>query len=258
VRTARAALAILLALAVPVRAETTSDPLWTMLSTYVLAPDPGAPEGEGDTKGLAGLQADLLLLSDGFEAFRDEAQVKASLEKLHPRMSPELRPFFRDRASSLDAVYRTLAVTDYTWAGRLPDPPCAPGERRAAQLGSEDRLFADEKGEASPWLVSLLGPRAKGQQAAAALDQASAAARLTPAGYERLRAKARRITLALQSSSAEGFARAKLYCGRADVYEKLAAHHRAAKGGPIEASYSGQFAAIPSWCGKAAAARRPS
>lgn len=245
-RTARAALALLLCFAVPVRAETTSDPLWTMLSTYVLAPDPGAPEGEGDAKGLAGLQADLLLLSEGFEAFRDEEQVKASLEKLHPRMSPQLRPFFRDRASSLDAVYRTLAVTDYTWAGRLPTPPCDPGERRAALLGSEDRLFADEKGESSPWLVSLLGPQAKGQQASAALDQASASARLTPAEYERLRAKARRITLALQFPSAEGLARAKLYCGRADIYEKLAAHHRAAKGGLIEASYSGSFAAVPS------------
>ncbi len=54
-RRLRAALALVLAFAVPVRAETTSDPLWTMLSTYVLTPDPRAPEaGEGDPKSLAG------------------------------------------------------------------------------------------------------------------------------------------------------------------------------------------------------------
>jgi hypothetical protein len=257
VRTARAALALLLALAVPVRADSSTDPLWTLLSTYVLQPDPNAPGAEeGDAKGLAGLQADLLLLSDGFEAFRDEAQVKASLERLEPRISPELRPFFKDRASSLDAVYRTLAVTDYTWAGRLPDPPCGPGERRAALLGSGDRLFADEKGGSSLWLVALLGPRAQGKQASAALDQASAAARLTPAEYERLRAKARRITLALQSPSAEGFARAKLYCGRADVYEKLAAHHRAKAGGLIEAGQARGSAALPSVLAVAGEGRR--
>jgi len=241
-RKARAALALLIAFAVPVRAETTADPLWHLLSSYVLTPDEKAvsSEGEGaaDAKGLASLQADLLLLSDGFESFRDEDQVKESLARLEPRMSPELKPFFRDRAASLDAIYRTLSVADFTWAGRFPQPPCNPSESREALLSSRDGLFQTESGEASPWLVALLGPRAQGRSAAAALDQASAKARLSPNAYEKRRAAARRLSLALASERAEGVARAKLYCARAAVYEDLAAHHRARDAGPIEASSS--------------------
>ena len=79
-RLTKAALALLLSIAIPVRAETTTDPLWYLLSTYVLAPDAKAVQAEGegpaDAKGLTELQSDLLLLSDGFEAFRDEARIK--------------------------------------------------------------------------------------------------------------------------------------------------------------------------------------
>lgn len=71
-RTVRASLAILLAFAVPVRAEKTSDPLWYLLSTHVLIPDKAAVTANGedaaDAQGLAELQANLLLLSDGFES----------------------------------------------------------------------------------------------------------------------------------------------------------------------------------------------
>ncbi len=234
----RAALAILLAFSTPGHAETTSDPLWHLLSTYVLAPDASAirAEGEqaGDAKGLAALQADLMLLSEGFEAFRDEAQVKESLARLEPRMSPELKPFFKDRDSSLDAVYRTLAVADYTWAKRFADPPCAPAEARRKLLDGRDGLFRTADGLASPWLEALLGPRAAGKSAEQALDQASSHAKMSGSDYARRRALVRRLTLAL--AGAEGTARAELYCSRAAIFEELAADHRSAEGGAILAS----------------------
>lgn len=239
-RKARTVLALLLAFAIPLRAETTTDPLWYLLSTYVLAPDTKAVqadgEGSADTKGLADLQSDLLLLSDGFESFRDEAQVKETLARLEPRMSPELRPFFKDRGSSLDAIYRTLAVTDYTWAQRFPEPPCSPIEARRKLLDSRDGLFQTAKGDASPWLVSLLGPTAEGKSAEQALDQASAKTKLAGAEYEKRRAQIRRLTLALASDKAVGSARSKLYCSRAAAYEDLAASHRHQGGDAILAS----------------------
>lgn len=230
-RTARAALALILAFAVPVRAETTTDPLWYLLSTYVSAPDARAVEapsdGPSDAKGLAALQADLLVLTDGFEGFRNETQVQEALERLKPRMSPELRPFFKDRASSLDAIYRTLAVTDYTWAQRFPEPPCEPLTARRKLLAARDGLFQSEKGEASPWLVALLGPQAEGKSAEQALDQASSRVKLTGVEYEMLRARVRKLTMALASDKAVGAARSKLYCSRAAAFEGLAAAHRA-------------------------------
>lgn len=240
VRTARAALALPLAVAIPVRAETTTDPLWYLLSTYVLAPDAkavaGGGEGPADAKGLAALQADLLILSEGFEGFRDEGQIKGTLERLKPRMSPELAPFFKDRASSLDAIYRTLAVTDYTWARRFPEPPCEPDESRRKLLAGRDGLFQTAKGEASPWLAALLGPQAEGKSAEQALDQASARAKLSGAEYEKLRARARKLTLALASDKAVGAARARLYCARAAAFSDLAASHREKDSGLLSAA----------------------
>lgn len=241
-RKARAALALLLACAVPVRADTTADPLWYLLSTYVLAPDTKAievqDESPANSKGLAALQSDLLLLSDGFESFRDESQVKETLARLEPRMSPEFKPFFKERATSLDAIYRTLAVTDYTWAQRFPEPPCAPVESRRKLLSSRDGLFQTEKGDASPWLISLLGPQSEGKSAEQALDQASSQTKLANAEYEKLRARIRKLTLALASEQAVGAARSKLYCSRASALEKLSASHRANDTGLIAAGRS--------------------
>ncbi|MDP3541480.1 MAG: serine protease [Elusimicrobiota bacterium] len=229
-RKARAALALLLAFAVPVRAETTTDPLWYLLSTVILAPDAAAVEAPGDgpadAKGLAALQADLLVLTDGLEGFRDEAQVQDTLERLKPRMSPELRPFFKDRSSSLDAIYRTLAITDYTWALRFPEPPCEPGQARRRLLAGRDGLFQDESGAPSPWLLSLLGPQTEGTTAEQALDQASSLSNLTGAEYEKLRARVRNLTMALASHKAVGPARSRLYCSRAAAFADLAAAHR--------------------------------
>lgn len=239
-RQARAALALLLAFALPVRAETTADPLWYLLSTTILAPDARAvsSEGEGpaDAKGLAALQADLLVLADGLESFRDEAQAKETLVRLEPRMSPELKPFFRDRASSLDAVYRTLAVTDYTWAQRFPEPPCGPILARRKLLDDRDGLFQTENGVTSPWLVSLLGPQAEGEAVEQALDRASSHAKLTGAAYEKLRARVRKLTLALASDKAVGAARSSLYCSRAAAFTDLSGFHRAKDTALISAS----------------------
>ncbi len=239
-RIVRAALALLLAFAIPVRAETTTDPLWFLFSTYVLAPDAQAVQAEGEglanAKRLAALQADLLLLSEGFESFRDEAQVRESLARLESRMTPELRPYFRDRATSLDAIYRTLAVTDYTWAQRFPEPPCLPAEARRKLLDNRDGLFQTQSGEASVWLSSLLGAQAKGKSAEQALDQASSKSRLTAADYEKRRAHVRKLTLALASDKAVGAARSKLYCSRAAAFEDLAAYHHAAEASATLAS----------------------
>lgn len=141
-------------------------------------------------------------------------------------MSAELKPFFKDRSASLDAIYRTLAVTDYTWALRFPEPPCAPADSRRRLLDSRDGLFQTEKGEASPWLLSLLGSRAKDKSIEQALDEASAETKMTEAAYERRRAQVRRFSLALASDKAEGAVRSKLYCSRAAAFEDLAAYHR--------------------------------
>lgn len=153
-------------------------------------------------------------------------------------MSPELKPFFKDRASSLDAIYRTLAVTDYTWAHRFPEPPCSPVDARRKMLEARDGLFQTESGVAAPWLVALLGAHTAGQSAEQALDQASSKPKLTGAAYERRRAQIRRLTLALGSDKAIGAARARLYCARAEAFDELAAHHRRTDGATILAGRS--------------------
>lgn len=228
-RKLRTVLAIILAGVITVRAETPADPLWYLLSNSVLAQDEAAVQAEGDgvadARGLAALQADLLLLSDGLESFRDEAQVKATLMRLGPRTSPELKPFFRDRASSLDAIYRTLAVTDYTWARRFPEAPCVPEDARRKLLENPDGLFQTEDGRAAPWLVALLGRGVDGKSAERALDQAASHLRMSGAAYERRRARIRKLTLALESNKAVGAARSRLYCERAAAFEDLAFHH---------------------------------
>lgn len=232
----KAALAILLALSTVASAATTTDPLRYLLSAYVLSADEKAVaavgEGVVDAKGLAGLQSDLMLIAEGLESFRDEAQVKDALVSLESRMSPELKPFFKNRASSLDAIYRTLAVTDYTWAGRFPEPPCEPAAKRLNLLSSRDGLFQTDKGEASPWLVALLGPQAVGQSAAQALDLASSQSALSAAEYEKRRSIVKRLTLALASEKAVGAARSKLYCSRAAAFADLAAYQRVAHAVP--------------------------
>ncbi len=243
----KAALAVFLALWTPVQAaEPAFDALAHLLHEYAgpvdaaaaQAVEAEAPAGER----LAQVSADLALMAEGFELFRAAEHSEAALAHLPDHVVPELRPFFKDRDASLRTIYRTLAVTDYTWASRFPEPPCGPRERRASLLAAGDRLFAGENGELSPWLARLLGPAAVGKSAADALDRASAKSDLSPRDYELLRAKAAKITAALRSEKAAGSERARLYCLRAEVHEALAAAH-AVSAAPITASAASGSAA---------------
>ncbi|MCR4294643.1 MAG: serine protease, partial [Elusimicrobia bacterium] len=176
-------------------------------------------------------------MAEGFEVFRHPSHAAQALRTLPDRIVPELRPFFKDRASSLDTIYRTLAVTDYTWAARFPEPPCGPRSRRRALLAGKDGLFTDPKtGELSSWLARLLGPAAYGRGAEEALDRASSKRSLAERDYELLRLKVRKISDALESEKAVCSARSRLYCARAQAYVELASAHRTAPGAPIQAA----------------------
>ncbi|PJA16958.1 MAG: hypothetical protein COX66_06135 [Elusimicrobia bacterium CG_4_10_14_0_2_um_filter_63_34] len=224
--------------------EPAFDALSHLLRTYAGPVDKkaaeAAPEAETPPESgarLAAIQADLSLMAEGFEAFRHPSHAQHALHDLPDHIVPELRPFFKDRDSTLDTVYRTLAITDYTWALRFPEPTCDPQTRRKILLASKDGLFTDPKsGDLSPWLARLLGPAAYGRTAEEALDRASRKQALSARDYELFRVKVAKITEALRSYKAIGRERAKLYCLRADAYETLASAQQAAEGGPIQAS----------------------
>lgn len=144
------------------------------------------------------------------------------------KTDPALRPFFKDRDAALDAVYRTLAVIDYTWAYRAAGAACSPREKRQVLLSSPDGLFADPKtGEVSPWLSRLLGPVAAGKTAVDALERASSATKLSEDDYERLRARVHGLSAELADDKSGNLGRAALYCERAGAYAALAAAHEA-------------------------------
>ena len=199
------------------------------------APEEGAPP-EGGAR-LAQISSDLSLMAEGLETFRHPDHARHALKELPDHIVPELRPFFKDRNSALATIYRTLAVTDYTWALRFPEPACEPGTRRGILLSSKDGLFAAPKsGAISPWLSRLLGPAAAGRTAQEALDRASLRDKLSVADYELTRVRIARITEALNSDKAVGKERAKLYCLRAEAHEALASAHQSSQDGPIQAS----------------------
>ncbi len=161
------------------------------------------------------------------ESLRDRAAAADGI-------SPELRPFFKDRASSLNALYRTLAVLDYTAALRDGGDACRARARRGALLSAPDGLFTDPKtGNASAWIERLVGPAALKKTSEAALDEAGASvpSPRDAAGYARLRARARRLSEELLSAGESAGRR----CGRAKVYEALAAAD-AEQGGAVLAS----------------------
>lgn len=224
--------------------EPSFDALSHLLHTYAGPVDEkaaeAAPEAEVPPESgarLAKIQSDLSLLAEGFETFRHPSHAQRALKDLPDHIIPELRPFFKDRDSTLDTVYRTLAVTDYTWALRFPEPTCDPRSRRRSLLASRDGLFTDPKsGDLSPWLSRLLGPSAGGRTAEEALDRASSKQGLSARDYELVRVKVAKITEALNSEKAVGTERAKLYCLRAEAYETLASAHQAAQEGPIQAA----------------------
>lgn len=216
----------------PVQAQ----PVVELLTRYAVPADEtaaSAPEGEapqGSGKKLAELEADLALVSEGLEAFAHPQDAAKALLAAKPRLPAGTAPFFRDRATALDSLYRTLAVVDYTWALRFPNPPCSPAEKRAELLRSDDGLFVDRvSGNTSAWMTTLLGPIAEGKDLEAALDRASASATPSQAEYARLRARQNLITKALGSDGAVGEARAGLYCKRAETRVRLAAANRASK-----------------------------
>lgn len=237
-------LAVLLALGpIPAEArEPVFDALSHLLNEYSGPVDHKAAEAAAGAEAppgakLAQVQADLSLMAEGFEAFRHPSHAEQALKTLPDKIVPELRPFFKDRDSSLDALYRTLAVTDYTWAARFPEPPCDPNARRRALLSGKDGLFTDPKtGLLSAWLARLLGPAAYGRGAEEALDRASSKRAVTERDYELLRLKVRKIAEALESEKAVGAARSRLYCARAQAYEDLALAHRSAGEGPVLAA----------------------
>lgn len=227
-RALRVLLATLLA-AAPVQAQ----PVVELLTRYAIpadetaasAPEGDAPQGSG--KKLAELEADLALVSEGLEAFAHPEDAAKALLAAKPRLPAGTARFFRDRATALDSLYRTLAVVDYTWALRFPDPPCSPAEKRGELLRSDDGLFVDRaSGQTSAWMTALLGPSAKGKALEAALDRASASEAPSQAEYARLRARQNLITKALGSDGAVGAARAGLYCKRAETRVRLAAANR--------------------------------
>lgn len=232
-RILRVLLALLL-VAGPVRAQ----PVVDLLSRYTVPADEAAaaaPEGDasqGSGKKLADLEANLALVSESLEGFAHPQDADKALLAAKPRLPAGTAPFFRDRTTALNALYRTLAVVDYTWALRFPDPPCSPADKRAVLLRSEDGLFLDpETGKTSVWMAALLGPNAQGKSLETALDQASVASAPSETEYARLRARLNLITKALDSQDAVGAARAKLYCKRAETRMRLAFANR--DSGPV-------------------------
>lgn len=236
-------LAVLLAFGpIPAEArEPVFDALSHLLNEYAGPVDEKAaeaPPGENAPPGikLAQVQSDLALMAEGFETFRHPSHSSQAIATLPETIIPELKPYFKDRDSSLDTIYRSLAVTDYTWAARFPEPPCDPQSRRRKLLSAKDGLFTDPKtGALSPWLERLLGPAAAGRTAEEALDTVSGHQTPSARDYELLRLRARKISEALQSEKAVGGMRSKLYCARAQAFEDLAAAHQTSAAGPIQA-----------------------
>jgi hypothetical protein len=233
---------LLLAATIPVHAAEAPrpDPLAVLIAQLsapadqVAAAAPSRLSKENSAR-LASIQSSLTAAAAGFEALRASSHAAAAKEALAVETDPALRPFLKSRDSALDAIYRTLAVIDYTWALRFPNPSCAPGDKRAALLRSPDGLFIDpDVGSLSPWMARLLGPDSFGREPEAALDQASAATKPTASEYEKIRVRASVIGDSLNAGKAADAARAELYCERAGLYEQLSRAHRSS--GPTLAS----------------------
>lgn len=234
---------LLLAASLPARAGDAPppDPLAVLISQLSAPLDDAASAAPGasaeNSPRLAQIQASLTVAAAGYESLRSPVHAAAAKELLAAQMDPALKPFVKDRDASLDAVYRTLAVVDYTWALRFPGATCAATDRRRALLQSSDGLFVDpDVGTLSPWMARLLGPNSFGKAPEEALDRASEATTLTQVAYEKLRVQASKLTEELSGGQADPSKRAGLYCERAEIYEKLASAHR--KSGPTLASLS--------------------
>ncbi|HXT01338.1 MAG TPA: hypothetical protein VN915_11730 [Elusimicrobiota bacterium] len=227
---------LLLAGAVPAgAADAPRDPLAILVELLsapideTAAAAPGAPAENSEN--LARIQGGLIAAAEGYESLRTPAHAAAAQGALVKETDPALKPFFKNRDASLDAIYRTLAVVDYTWALRFPPAACAATERRRALLQAPDGLFVDpDVGDLSPWMARLLGPSSFGRSPEEALDQASQSLKLTSSAYEKLRVRATHLTEELAGGSTPGGDRGRLYCERADLYEQLARAHRVEHG----------------------------
>jgi len=227
---------LLLAGALPARAaDAPRDPLAVLVELLsapideMAAAAPGAPAENSEH--LARIQGGLIAAAEGYESLRAPAHAAAAQSALTKETDPALKPFLKNRDASLDAIYRTLAVVDYTWALRFPPAACAATERRRALLQAPDGLFVDpDVGDLSPWMARLLGPSSFGRSPEEALDQASQSLKLTPSTYEKLRVRASHLTEELAAGSTPGEARGRLYCERADLFEQLARAHRVEHG----------------------------
>lgn len=200
--------ALLLLCAARASAESTRDPLIALLSDYT------APAA-GQERKLAKAEADLSLIARGLETFRHPTHYDRLKSAIVPDMDAKSRPFFETRESALNALYRTLAVIDFTWATRETENPCSAEDRRAALLRSPDHLFADDDGTISPWLASVLNVEKAGTPSAA----------LTKAGRElstREARLARIYRLTSELANAEPRKRAGLLCERAQLYDSVA------------------------------------
>jgi hypothetical protein len=189
------------------------DPLTAVLKRFV-APVPLSKTPEEGR--LSQSESDLSMLARGLEAFRHPSHYDRVRAILVPNMAEKTRPFFATRESALNALYRTLALIDYTRASNSGENPCEAAARRDSLLRDPDGLFAGKDGTLSPWLASILGIEQAGE-AKAALEKASS----TTGSREKLRARV--LALSNELEAATGVERQGKLCERAADYEALAA-----------------------------------
>lgn len=144
---------LLSAASLPVRASDAPapDPLAVLMAQLSAPLDdaasaaPGAP-AENSPR-LAQIQASLTVAAAGYESLRSPVHAAAAKDLLAAETDPALKPFVKDRDASLDAVYRTLAVVDYTWALRFPG--AAESHARGWRRRSSQRQFPVPEAERS-------------------------------------------------------------------------------------------------------------
>lgn len=195
------------------------------------SPDVSAGLDESAAKARSGLalaEGRLRVMAGALEYFRNAGDYLSPRTRalLRSKLPAAFHARLDDRYRALDAVYRSLAAVDWTYA--LAAPGACPGARasRAALLRGSDGLFQDAAGNPTPWLKFIL--RAGGKDAAveAGNEEEVGAAEEAAARYERSRARVRALTEKL--SSAKGKAAAALRCARAPEYAALAAANAAA------------------------------
>ncbi len=189
-----------------------------------------ASEGELDSADLSKLAGRLSTIALGYESFPSEAHIGAESSRvLVDYTAPQgLIPNPADRVQTLDRVYRSLALLDYTRALRYAEGESCARVARRSLLRSPDGLFSDLKtGELAPWLKAEL-KRSRAGEAPASLQTASAR-EWTQLAYLKTLAAARGETRKLADQGVVGAERAGAYCRRARLHEDLASAQAALK-----------------------------